>query len=91
MVVLRYKLPKTMKRVPIRKMPQNFQAHFRWWYYDEVTGEAVIMLERGEKNWETIRVFEPMWLVNLSREDVYALYNQRFCMTSETWSMHCSS
>jgi len=62
-----------MKKIPLRKMPQDFSSFFKWWYYDSRAHEAVIVLEKPS-GWETIRVFDPMWLTNLSQEDVYTLY-----------------
>ncbi|KAD4385807.1 hypothetical protein E3N88_25976 [Mikania micrantha] len=56
----------------------NFMDGFRWWYYDGRTGEAVIVLCK-DKKWETVRIFDPMWLTNLSHKDVQALFrNQIF-------------
>ena len=75
-----YKLPRTMKKVPFRKMEQNWHLNFRWWFYDGSTGEAVIVLQDGSGHRE-IRVFDPMWLVNLSCPDItrlwmYPIYHQ---------------
>jgi len=72
-VTLKYKFPRVMKKVPLRKMPLDFSSHFKWWYFDGRTKEAVIVLDR-DGSWETIRVFDPMWLTNLSRDDIYTLY-----------------
>jgi len=72
-VVLVYKPPRTMNKIPLRKMIQDFSPKFKWWYYDGRTHEAVIVLCH-ENNWETIRVFDPMWLTNCSKDDVYTLY-----------------
>ncbi|KAD4180177.1 hypothetical protein E3N88_28768 [Mikania micrantha] len=62
-----------MKNIPLRKICQDFSDSFRWWYYDRRTAEAVIVLCK-ESAWDTIRIFDPMWLTNLSLEDVKTLY-----------------
>jgi hypothetical protein len=72
LVILKWKRPKVMKTIPLRKMPQDFSEHFKWWYYDGRTGEAVIVLCKAG-SWETIRVYDPMWLCNLSKKDVDTL------------------
>ncbi|KAL8205514.1 hypothetical protein R6Q57_009065, partial [Mikania cordata] len=75
-VILKWLPPKTMKRIPLRKMRQDFMEGFRWWYYDGRTGEAVIVLCK-DKQWDTARIFEPMWLTNLSHKDVLALHRHQ--------------
>ncbi|KAL8257365.1 hypothetical protein R6Q59_029406 [Mikania micrantha] len=75
-VILKWLPPKVMKKIPLRKMRQDFMEGFRWWYYDGRTGEAVIVLCK-DKKWETIRIFEPMWLTNLSHTDVQALFRHQ--------------
>ncbi|KAD5507936.1 hypothetical protein E3N88_15639 [Mikania micrantha] len=77
-VILKWLPPRVLKRIPLRKMRQDFMDGFRWWYYDGRTGEAVIVLCK-DKKWETVRIFDPMWLTNLSHKDVQALFrNQIF-------------
>ncbi|KAL8239559.1 hypothetical protein R6Q59_016126 [Mikania micrantha] len=75
-VILKWLPPKVLKKIPLRKMRQDFTEGFRWWYYDGRTGEAVIVLCK-DKNWETVRIFEPMWLTKLSHKDVIALYRHQ--------------
>ncbi|KAD5802704.1 hypothetical protein E3N88_14064 [Mikania micrantha] len=65
--------PKVMKKIPLRKIRQDFSDNFRWWYYDGRTAEAVIVLCK-ENTWDSVRIFDPMWLTNLSSEDVKTLY-----------------
>ncbi|MFS7935039.1 hypothetical protein Hanom_Chr05g00398761 [Helianthus anomalus] len=56
-------------------MEQDFYKSFKWRYYDEKTVEAVIVLCEGKKKvWRSIRVYDSMWLVNLSEKDVDILY-----------------
>ncbi|KAD5960922.1 hypothetical protein E3N88_12395 [Mikania micrantha] len=77
-VILKWLPPRVLKKIPLRKMRQDFMDGFRWWYYDGRTGEAVIVLCK-DKKWETVRIFDPMWLTNLSQKDVQALFrNQIF-------------
>ncbi|KAD6118944.1 hypothetical protein E3N88_10215 [Mikania micrantha] len=75
-VILKWLPPKVLKKIPLRKMRQDFMDGFRWWYYDGRTGEAVIVLCK-DKQWETVTIFEPMWLTNLSHKDVIALYRHQ--------------
>ncbi|KAD0254409.1 hypothetical protein E3N88_44555 [Mikania micrantha] len=77
-VILKWLPPRVLKKIPLQKMRQDFMDGFRWWYYDGRTGEAVIVLCK-DKKWETVRIFDPMWLTNLSQKDVQALFrNQIF-------------
>ncbi|KAD3336922.1 hypothetical protein E3N88_32442 [Mikania micrantha] len=54
-------------------MRQDFSDSFRWWYYDGRSAEAVIVWCK-EDTWDTVRIFDPMWLTNLPLEDVKTLY-----------------
>lgn len=72
-VMLKWSPPRTMSKIPLREMSQDFTPHFKWWYYDWRTGEAVIVLNK-EGKMDTIRVFDRMWLKNLCADDVYTLY-----------------
>ncbi|KAI3754649.1 hypothetical protein L1987_54436 [Smallanthus sonchifolius] len=83
-VTLKWQPPTTMKKIQLRKLPQNFSRYFKWWNYDSRTGEAVIVLDKGD-DWETIRVYDPMWLTNLSERDVYTLYKRP--IFSDIWDM----
>ncbi|MFS8002560.1 hypothetical protein Hanom_Chr13g01203481 [Helianthus anomalus] len=62
-----------MKDMPLMKVEQYFYLDFRWWHYNRLTGEAVIML-CTEGCWRSIRILNPMWLVNLSEKDIETLY-----------------
>ncbi|XP_071695902.1 uncharacterized protein [Rutidosis leptorrhynchoides] len=46
-------------------MPQHFSPRFHWWYYDERSEEAVIVLDKdgGDEN-DSIRVLDLVWLRN---------------------------
>ena len=85
-VVLKYAKPCTLKKIPLREMPQDFTPHFKWWYYDNHTGEAVISLVKNGKG-ETIRVLEPMWLINLSLQDIDTLYYNKMMFRMEDMMM----
>ena len=37
-----YKPVKCLKKVPLKKMPQNVLQNLKWWYVDNDTGEAVM-------------------------------------------------
>ncbi len=37
-----YKAVKCLKKVPLKKMPQNVLQNLKWWYVDSDTGEAVM-------------------------------------------------
>jgi hypothetical protein len=79
LVILKCKAPKVLKKVPLKKMEQNFGKNLKWWYYDNATGEAVIVL----KDNRVIRVFDPMWLINLSEEDIRCLYYNQILFNTE--------
>ncbi|KAC9313696.1 hypothetical protein E3N88_46000 [Mikania micrantha] len=72
-VILKWLPPRVMKTIPLRKMRQDFGSSFRLWYFDGRNSEAVIVLCQDGK-WDTIRVFDPMWLTNLYEEDVKIPY-----------------
>ena len=65
-----YKPVKCLKQVPLKKMPQNILANVKWWYVDKDTGEAV--MQDPDYN-ELLRVYDPLHLVNLSRDDLLKL------------------
>ncbi|KAD2393222.1 hypothetical protein E3N88_40199 [Mikania micrantha] len=54
-VILKWLPPNVMKKIPLRKMRQDFSDIFRWWYYEGRTAEAVIVLCK-ENTWDTIHV-----------------------------------
>jgi hypothetical protein len=77
-IILKYKKPDCLKKIPLRMMPQDFTPRFDRWFYDNRTGEAVIALIKDGKPTEHIRVYDPMWLVNLSETDIKTLYHAEF-------------
>ena len=73
-----YQPIKCLKKVPLKKMPQDILENVRWWYVDKDTGEAV-MQDQDYK--ELLRVYDPLHLVNLSRSDLLKLNELRLlCM-----------
>jgi len=38
-----------MKKKPLKKLPLDFTSHFKWWYFDGKTKEAVIVLYKDEE------------------------------------------
>lgn len=76
-VIWIYKPARVMKRIPLRRMPQNFSDRFIRWFYDCKRTEATIVLGLPNGDWEAVRVFDPMWLRNLSHKDIETLYNSR--------------
>ena len=63
-----------MTKIPLVPIEQEFSDKFIFWYYNYVTSEAVIVLKNDPKICRKIRVYDPMWLVNLSKEDVKTLH-----------------
>ncbi|MFS7918111.1 hypothetical protein Hanom_Chr03g00197021 [Helianthus anomalus] len=70
-ITLHIKRPRCMKNMPLKKIEPDFYREFKGWYYDPKTCEAVISL-RNKDNWmwRSIRVLDPMWLVNCSKKDI---------------------
>ena len=79
-LVLKVKPPKTMKTASVKTIPQNSEKSFNRWYYDNRTGEAVIVLGTGLKT-ELIKIIDPLWLIkwliNLSESDNDVLYKSK--------------
>ena len=73
-----YQPVKCLKKVPLKKMPQDVLESIRWWYVDKDTGEAVM---QNEEYQELLRVYDPLHLVNLSKKDLFKLNELRLlCM-----------
>ena len=76
-----WKPAQKMKLVPVMKMEQNFHDRFIGWFYDSETHEAVIVLKTDETystgRVDQIRVFDPYWICNMSKEDVRLLATKR--------------
>ncbi|KAD7477280.1 hypothetical protein E3N88_00416 [Mikania micrantha] len=50
-------------------MEQNWNPYFKFWFYDEKTAEAVILFKQ-EDQWRVIRMLDPVWIVNCSKDDI---------------------
>ena len=77
-----YKPVKCLKKVPLKKMPQDILSHVKWWYIDKDTGEAVMQNQDYE---ELLRVYDPLHLVNLSKNDLLKL-NKIKILRMDIWS-----
>ncbi|KAD2805426.1 hypothetical protein E3N88_38803 [Mikania micrantha] len=64
-----YPKPKVYSRPRLRKIEQNWNSYFKFWFDDERTSEAVILLKENEK-WRVIRLLDPVWLVNCLKKDI---------------------
>ena len=70
-----------MKLGPIMKIEQDFHDRFIGWFYDGETHEAVIVLKTSETyskgRVDQIRLFDPYWISNMSKEDIRLLSTTR--------------
>ena len=62
-----YKPVKCLKKVPLKKLPQNILQNMKWWYVDSETGEAV-MEDQDEQC--LLKTYDNLHLVNLSKDDL---------------------
>lgn len=62
-------------------MEQDFCSQIVCWYYDPKTRETVLLTrhtdEQGLEFFKTMRILDPMWLINLSKEDQEFMFNAR--------------
>ena len=76
-----WKPAEKMKIAPIMKIEQDFHDRFIGWFYDGVTHEAVIVLRTHETystgKVDQIRLFDPYWICNMSKEDVRLLATKK--------------
>ncbi|MFS7926529.1 hypothetical protein Hanom_Chr04g00298111 [Helianthus anomalus] len=71
--ILNVKKPRTMKTIPVPSMEQEFYKGFIGWVYSCITTKAVITYPAGSELRE-IYIYDPMWLVNCSTEDIECLF-----------------
>ncbi|KAD4981969.1 hypothetical protein E3N88_18640 [Mikania micrantha] len=64
-----YAKPNVFKRPMLRIMEQNCNQYFRFWFYDENIAKAVILLKQ-EDQWRVIKLLDPVWIVNCSKDDI---------------------
>ncbi len=69
-----YKPVKCLKKVLLKKMPQNILQNLKWWYVDSDTGEAV-MEDQDEQC--LLRIYDNLYLVNLSKDDLLKLHENK--------------
>ena len=65
---------RSLTQIPLIQYPQNFLENLKWWYYDGITGEAVI--EDKEKG-IVLYVYDPINLINLSASDLEILHKNK--------------
>ncbi|XP_035832800.1 myb-like protein X [Helianthus annuus] len=71
--ILNVKPPRTMTKIPMPEMEQDFYKGFIDWVYSCLTTEAIITYRAGSEL-RYIRVYDPMWLVNCSAKDIECLF-----------------
>ncbi|KAD4180452.1 hypothetical protein E3N88_29043 [Mikania micrantha] len=64
-----YVKPNVFKRPRLRKMEQDWNPFFKFWFYDDRTSEGVIVLKQDD-DWRVIRMLDPIWIVNCSKDDI---------------------
>lgn len=80
-----YSPAKCLKKIPLEILPLDFLRRLKYWYHDKDTGEAVIEyipeseLKESVDKWKglrrcSIRVYDPINLINLSKNDLEALH-----------------
>ena len=73
-----YKPVKCLKKVPLKKMPQNVLSELKWWYVDNDTREAV-MEDHSEQ--VLLKVYDYLHLANLSKDDLLKLHTNKILFT----------
>jgi len=67
-------------------MEQNVCHNMRCWCYFPTTGEAVIVLSENGK-WRTIKILDTIWLVNMSKSDIEALFLNKLNYRPENFDL----
>ncbi|MFS8028361.1 hypothetical protein Hanom_Chr16g01509671 [Helianthus anomalus] len=62
-----------MRNMSLMKMEQDFHVEFRWWHYDKQTREVVIAFNK-DGNWRPIRIYDMIWIVNMSGKDIEMMF-----------------
>jgi len=60
----------------VKKWPQNILGNLDKWKIDYYTGEAFMMAGAEQNFVELLRMNDPLQLVNLSRKDLWKLYER---------------
>ena len=76
-----YKPVKCLKKVPLKRMPQDVLGNMKWWFVDSETSEAVI---EDEQDKVILRIYDPLHLVNLSRNDLLKLHENHI-LFHDSW------
>lgn len=69
-----------LKKIPLKKMPQDVLADLHYWGIDGATGEAYMVKVNDEVEegfTELMRVYDYMHLINLSKGDLLKLHKNR--------------
>jgi hypothetical protein len=75
---------KRILKVPVKKWPQDVLSTLDHWEIHRDTGEALMYGDR-DKRVILLRVFDPMQIVNLSRDDQRRLYDTE-CLFRPSWT-----
>ena len=79
-VKLVYPPIRSLKQVPLNSYPQDFLINFKRWWYNGVTGEAV-MEDQAKK--ELVQVYDPISLINFSASDMRILHSSKILFDKE--------
>ena len=75
-----------MKKIPFMPMEQNVCHNMRCWCYHTNTGEAMIVLAENGR-WRTIKILDPIWLMNMSKSDIEALFLNKLLYRPEDYDL----
>ena len=83
---MKYKLPKEMKKISFKQMEHDVCHNMHCWYYHAGIGKAVIVLSENRR-WRTIRIFDQMWIANMSKTDIEGLFMNQILYRPEDYDM----
>ena len=75
-----YPLIRALKKIPLNKYPRDFLSTLKYWWYNGVTGEAVIE-DEGKK--VLVQVYDPISLINFSTSDLATLHKNKILFHEE--------
>ena len=67
------------------KIEQNI-CHMKMWYNNSSTSDAVIVLYEFDR-WRTVKIFDPMWIMNMTKSDIEALFMDKLLYRPEDCDM----
>ena len=79
-IKLVYPPVRSLTKIPLTKYPLDFLKNFKWWWYNGVTGEAVI---ENQEEGEMVYVYDPINLVNFSESDLKILHRNKILFQDE--------